>query len=72
MEGWVLGLALFFTVLLGVIAVLLMKVLTTLDIVVRAIPLGAPKVQERRPPQDDIPRQTRPVGGSSPSGGRHG
>lgn len=49
-SGWVLALALFFVVILAVIIVLLMRILSIMEIVVRAIPLGTPRVQERRPP----------------------
>jgi hypothetical protein len=49
-SGWVLALALFFLVVLAVIVVLLMRILSIMEIVVRAIPLGTPRVQERRAP----------------------
>lgn len=65
-EPWVLVLALFFTVLFGVVIVLLMRVLTTLEVIVRAIPLGAPKVMERRPStSEERERPTRPVGSTA-------
>lgn len=49
-SGWILGLALYFTLLFAVVIVLLMRILSIMEIVVRAIPLGNPRVQERRPP----------------------
>lgn len=62
-EGWVLGVIILFILLFGVVIVLQMRINTNLDIVVRAIPLGAPKVVERRPPTIEEQR-TRPVAGS--------
>lgn len=67
-EGWVLAVILLFIVLIGVVIVFQMRILTTLEIIVRAIPLGAPKIQERRPPAEDT--RTRPVG-STATGPRH-
>lgn len=49
-DAVVLILAVFFTVLFAVVVVLLMRILSIMEIVVRAIPLGTPRVQERRPP----------------------
>lgn len=67
-SGWVLGLVILFILLFGVVIVLLMRINTNLDIVVRAIPLGAPKIMERRPPElPREPQRTSPV----PTG-RHG
>jgi uncharacterized membrane protein YqiK len=68
-SGWVLGIVLFFAVVLGVIIVLLMRILTQMEILVRAIPFGSPKFQERRPPSASPveEQRTRPVG----STGRH-
>lgn len=63
-EPWVLVLALFFTVLLGVVIVIGIRILTALEIVVRSLPLGAPKVMERRS-TEERERPTRPVGSTS-------
>lgn len=49
-DAVVLILAVFFTVLFAVVVVLLMRILSILEIVVRAIPLGTPRIQERRAP----------------------
>jgi hypothetical protein len=49
-EVWVLILALFFTVLHAVTILLGMRILTVMEIISRSIPLGSPKVVERRPP----------------------
>lgn len=49
-DAWVLILALFFTVLFAVVIILLMRILSLVEIIVRAIPLGSPRVQERRSP----------------------
>lgn len=68
-SGWVVALSLFFTVLFGVVIVLLIRILTQNEIVIRAIPFGAPKIQERRPPAST--QEVRvPVGANST--GRHG
>jgi hypothetical protein len=50
MAAWFIGLALYLTLILAVVVVLLMRILSLLEIVVRAIPLGSPRVQERRAP----------------------
>lgn len=47
--GWVLLLTLFFTVLFGISIVLQVKIITTNEVIVRAIPLGTTRVQERAP-----------------------
>lgn len=63
-EPWVLILVLFFAVLLGVGIVIGIRILTTMEIIARSIPLGSPKVVERqsRTPED---RPTRPVGSTA-------
>jgi hypothetical protein len=71
-SGWALAVVVLFVLLFGVVIVLLMRLLTQQEIIVRAIPLGASRVQERRPsssPPEDF--ATRPVG-STASSGRHG
>jgi hypothetical protein len=50
MAAWFIGLALYVTLILAVIVVLLMRILSLLEIVVRAIPLGSARIQERRTP----------------------
>lgn len=73
-SGWVLAIVVLFVILFGIVIVFLMRINTNLDIVVRAIPLGTPRVQERRPPMQPEPREareTRPVGATATSG-RHG
>lgn len=47
--GWVLVLTLFFTVLIGIVITLQVKIITTNETIVRAIPLGTTRVQERTP-----------------------
>lgn len=69
-SGWVLGLVILFILLFGVVIVFLMRINTNMEILVRAIPFGAPKILERRPPPQAEERGTRPVGGST-STGRH-
>ena len=72
-SGWAVAVILFFTVLFGVVIVLLMRIMTQNEIIIRAIPFGSPKIQERRPPSAPVDNQpTRPVGSSSASSGRHG
>lgn len=63
-EPWVLILVLFFVFLFGLVIVIGMRILTTLEIIARAIPLGSPKILERpaAPPAD---RPTRPVGSTA-------
>jgi hypothetical protein len=71
-NGWAFAAVVLFVLLFGVVIVLLMRILTQQEIIVRAIPLGSPRVQERRPssaPPEDF--TTRPVG-STASAGRHG
>jgi hypothetical protein len=48
MAAWMIGLALYMTILFAVVVVLLMRLLSIMEIVVRAIPLGTPRLQERR------------------------
>lgn len=50
MAAWIIGLALYLTILFAVVIVLLMRILSLLEIVVRAIPLGQTRIQERRAP----------------------
>lgn len=72
-SGWVLGLVVLFLILFGVLFVLLMRILSLMEIVVRAIPLGTPRVQERRPsPAPAEAQPTRPVGSTATATGRHG
>lgn len=61
MEYLILALALFFTLLIGVVIVLLMRIMSIMEIVVRAIPLGTPRVQERRPPVGAHSQSTREI-----------
>jgi uncharacterized membrane protein YqiK len=70
--GWVLALTILFVILFGIVIVFLMRINTNLEIVVRSIPLGTPKIMERRPsgPPPEEQRGTRPVG--STATGRHG
>lgn len=72
-SGWVLAIVVLFVMLFGVVIVFQMRINTNLDIVVRAIPLGNPRVQERprpTPPSQPETRETRPVGATGT--GRHG
>jgi hypothetical protein len=72
-SGWVMALALFFTVLFVILIAIGVRLMTQNEIIIRSIPFGAPKIMERRPPPEDQ-RGTRPVAGTSraePSG-RHG
>jgi hypothetical protein len=71
-NGWAFAAVVLFVLLFGVVIVLLMRILTQQEIIVRAIPLGSPRVQERRPSSvqpDDF--TTRPVGGATATPGRH-
>lgn len=70
-SGWSVAAFVMVLLLFGVTIVLLMRINTQNEIIIRAIPMGSPKVQERprpAPPADD--HRTRPVG--TPSTGRHG
>lgn len=49
-SGWILALAILFILLLGGLYVIGMRIMTQNEIIIRAIPLGRPTVQERRPP----------------------
>lgn len=68
-NGWAFAAVILFVLLFGVVIVLLMRILTQQEIIVRAIPLGSPRVQERRPsaPSEDF--TTRPVGATARHGG---
>lgn len=68
-SGWVLAIVVLFVMLFGVVIVLQMRANTQLEIIVRAIPLGTPRIQERRPAAAPVEEQrTRPVGATP----RHG
>lgn len=72
-NGWAVAAIILIVLLFGVVIVLQMRINTNLEIVVRAIPFGQPRIQERRPPSPPMEEQrTRPVGSSVPSSGRHG
>ena len=64
-DGWVLALVILFLILIGVVIVLQIRIDTKLEIVVRAIPLGTPKIMERRPPAPVEEQRTRPVGSTA-------
>jgi hypothetical protein len=68
-----MAIVILFVLLFGVVIIFLMRINTNLDIVVRAIPLGTAKIQERRPSTPAYEEQrTRPVGSTTAGSGRHG
>lgn len=63
-DGWVLAVILLFVLLIAGLYVIGMRILTQNEIIVKAIPFGAPKIMERRPPVPAEER-TRPTGSTA-------
>ena len=72
-DGWVLAIVLLFVILIAGLYVIGVRIMTQNEIIVKAIPFGAPKIMERRSPAQPEDHRTRPVGATraEPSG-RHG
>lgn len=64
-DGWVLAVILLFVLLLGGLYIIGMRILTQQEIIVKAIPFGAPKIMERPRPPTEEQQRTRPVGSTA-------
>ena len=73
-SGWAVAGIILFVLLFGVVIVMQMRIITQNEIIIRAIPFGSPRVQERQDRRAaPIPSEqvTRPVGATPASTGRH-